>query len=226
MVLPGSGVIWQNRGTSFNLADGAHNCLMPGRRPFHTIQPALARLTDGRVMAYGTMGGEGQPQTQAMIFTRHVFYGQDLQTAVTAPRWLLGRTWGVETTKLRIENRFDGSVLEALKVAGHDVEEVGPFEEFMGHAGALVRHGHGQDRLRPRRVDDPLGRRLSHSPQRAHHRDHRRTCAGAHRTGGPRLNSSNLTAPERESVRSTYQLVTTPVPVCRAWKTTKSLSAT
>ena len=143
VVLPETGVTWQNRGTSFNLAGGAHNCLMPGRRPFHTIQPALARLTDGRVMAYGTMGGEGQPQTQAMIFTRHVFYGQDLQTAVTAPRWLLGRTWGVETTKLRIENRFDGSVLEALKVAGHDVEEVGPFEEFMGHAGALVRHPSG-----------------------------------------------------------------------------------
>ena len=91
-------------------------------------------------MAYGTMGGEGQPQTQAMIFTRHVLYGQDLQTAVTAPRWLLGRTWGAEKTNLRIENRFPGAVLEKLKAAGHDVEVVGPFEEFMGHAGALVHH--------------------------------------------------------------------------------------
>jgi gamma-glutamyltranspeptidase/glutathione hydrolase len=143
VVLPQTGVTWQNRGTSFNLNDGAHNCLMPARRPFHTIQPALARLADGRVMAYGTMGGEGQPQTQAMIYARHVLYGQDLQEAVTAPRWLLGRTWGAETTNLRIENRFDAAVLEALKAASHDVEIVGPFEEFMGHAGALVHHPSG-----------------------------------------------------------------------------------
>ena len=143
LVLPETGITWQNRGTSFNLNAGAHNGLMPGRRPFHTIQPALARLADGRVMAYGTMGGEGQPQTQAMIFTRHVLYGQDLQAAVTAPRWLLGRTWGAETTNLRIEDRFDPAVIQALEAVGHDVEVVGPFEEFMGHAGAVIHHPSG-----------------------------------------------------------------------------------
>ena len=140
VVLPETGIIWQNRGTSFNLNDGTLNCLLPNRRPFHTIQPALARLADGRSIAYGTMGGEGQPQTQATVFTRHVFYGQDLQSAVTAPRWLLGRTWGAETTNLRIEDRFEPQVIETLRNAGHDVEVVGPFEEFMGHAGALVHH--------------------------------------------------------------------------------------
>ena len=46
----------------------------PGRLPFHTLNPALAVLRDGRVMAYGTMGGDGQPQTQAALFTRHVLY--------------------------------------------------------------------------------------------------------------------------------------------------------
>jgi gamma-glutamyltranspeptidase len=140
VVLPETGIIWQNRGTSFNLEVDGHNCLMPGRRPFHTIQPALAKLSDGRTMVYGTMGGEGQPQTQAMIYSRYVMHGQDLQQAVTAPRWLLGRTWGAETTNLRIEDRFDNKVLSALQAAGHDVEVVGPFEEFMGHAGALVHH--------------------------------------------------------------------------------------
>ncbi len=140
LVLPKSGVTWQNRGTSFNLKEGAHNCLIPGRRPFHTIQPALAHLDDGRVMVWGTMGGEGQPQTQAMLFTRHVLFGQDLQDAVTAPRWLLGRTWGAETTSLRIENRFDAEVIEALRAAGHPIEVLGPYEEVMGHAGAIVRH--------------------------------------------------------------------------------------
>ena len=143
VVLPNSGIAWQNRGTSFSLDPKATNPLTPGRKPFHTIQPALAKLKDGRVMPYGTMGGEGQPQTQAMVFTRYARFGQSLQHAVTAPRWLLGRTWGSVTTNLRLENRFDPVVIEALRKAGHDIEVIGAFDEVMGHAGALVWHPNG-----------------------------------------------------------------------------------
>ncbi|MEQ1696796.1 MAG: gamma-glutamyltransferase family protein [Hyphomicrobiaceae bacterium] len=143
VVLPSTGIVWQNRGTSFGLDPAHTNALLPLRRPFHTIQPAMAFFADGRVMPYGTMGGEGQPQTQAAVYTRYADYGQDLQAAVTAPRWLLGRTWGSETTNLRIESRFAPDVIAALKAAGHDVEVVGPFEEAMGHAGALVGHASG-----------------------------------------------------------------------------------
>jgi gamma-glutamyltranspeptidase/glutathione hydrolase len=89
------------------------------------------------------MGGEGQPQTQAAIYTRHVNFAQALQAAVTAPRWLLGRTWGDDRTNLRIENRFDRAVIDALIAAGHDVELTAEFDEVMGHAGALVRHPSG-----------------------------------------------------------------------------------
>ena len=143
VVLPTTGVTWQNRGTSFSLDQHHHNYLAPHRRPFHTIQPALAQLSDGRVLSYGTMGGEGQPQTQAMLFTRYALNNMPLQSAITAPRWLLGRTWGSEATNLRIENRFDESVIRALIERGHDVEVVGAFEEIMGHAGALVRNADG-----------------------------------------------------------------------------------
>ena len=143
VVLDETGITWQNRGTSFSLDPGHHNHLTSGRRPFHTILPALARLGDGRVMSYGTMGGEGQPQTQAMIFARHILHGQGLQAAVTAPRWLLGRTWGAATTSLRFENRFDDAVMDALRTKGHAPEVVGAFDEVMGHAGALVHHPDG-----------------------------------------------------------------------------------
>ncbi len=143
VVLPDSGIIWQNRGTSFSLDATHHNSLQPRRRPFHTIQPAFAELDDGRLMPYGTMGGEGQPQTQAMLFSRYVMGGVGLQQAITAPRWLLGRTWGSEQTNLRIENRFDPAVFDALREAGHDLEVIGDFDEVMGHAGALVRHPSG-----------------------------------------------------------------------------------
>lgn len=143
VVLPETGITWQNRGASFALDPAALNPLQPGRKPFHTLNPALARFDDGRVMSYGTMGGEGQPQTQAAVFSRHVRFGQTVQAAITAPRWLLGRTWGSDSTNLKIESRFPQAVIDALRGAGHDVEVVAPFSDLMGHAGALVRRPDG-----------------------------------------------------------------------------------
>jgi len=95
------------------------NELAPGVLPLHTLNPAMARLVDGRVLAYGTMGDERQPQTQAAIFTRHVMFGQDMQEAVTAPRWLPGRIRGDDSTNLKLESRFDAALVEALRSAGH-----------------------------------------------------------------------------------------------------------
>ncbi len=139
---PETGINLQNRGAGFSLAPGP-NQLAPGKRPFHTLNPALARLSDGRVMAYGTMGGEGQPQTQAALFTRHVQFGMPLQAAITAPRWLLGRTWGAASTTLKLEDRFDPALVSALDAAGHATETIAPFSDLAGHAGAVVRHPGG-----------------------------------------------------------------------------------
>jgi gamma-glutamyltranspeptidase/glutathione hydrolase len=143
-VLPRTGVLMQNRGASFSLRAGALNLLAPGRVPFHTLNPALALLKDGRVMAYGTMGGDGQPQTQAAVFTRHILFREPLAEAIDRPRWLLGRTWGAAKTALRLESRFDGDVVEALAAAGHDVDVLSEaYSDTMGHAGAVVLHPDG-----------------------------------------------------------------------------------
>jgi gamma-glutamyltranspeptidase/glutathione hydrolase len=143
-VLPATGVLLQNRGASFSLDRGALNALAPGRLPFHTLNPALAVLGDGRVIAYGAMGGDGQPQTQAMIFARHVLHRQPLDRAIDAPRWLLGRTWGSTVTNLRMESRFDGNLVDRLLSAGHDVEVLSDaYSDTMGHAGAVVLHSNG-----------------------------------------------------------------------------------
>jgi gamma-glutamyltranspeptidase/glutathione hydrolase len=139
LVLPQTGVTWQNRGSSFRLAESGWNALKPGRKPFHTLNPALAVFDDGRVMAYGTMGGEGQPQTQAALFSRYARFGVDLQEAISAPRWLLGRTWGDQSTTLKLEDGFAEGLYTQLAEAGHDVERVGPLTATMGHAGAVVR---------------------------------------------------------------------------------------
>jgi gamma-glutamyltranspeptidase len=143
-VLPATGVLMQNRGASFSLAAGALNPLAPGRLPFHTLNPALAVLKDGRVMAYGAMGGDGQPQTQGAVFTRHVQFGEPLLDAIDRPRWVLGRTWGAPRTALRMEQRFDGNLVDQLASAGHDVELLDePYSDIMGHAGAALLHQDG-----------------------------------------------------------------------------------
>jgi len=143
-VLPGTGIVMQNRGASFSLDPKALNTLAPGRRPFHTLNPALAVLRDGRIIAYGTMGGDGQPQSQAAVFTRHVTFGQPLDKALDAPRWLLGRTWGSAHTNLRMESRFDGSLIDRLMSAGHDIAVLDEaYSDTMGHSGAVVLHPDG-----------------------------------------------------------------------------------
>ena len=78
----------------------------------------MALFDDGRRMVYGTMGGEGQPQTQSAIFSRYAMFGQKLQAAVTAPRWLLGKTWGEETMTLKLESRFDPALIARCAMPG------------------------------------------------------------------------------------------------------------
>jgi gamma-glutamyltranspeptidase len=143
IVLNGSGVNWQNRGCSFSLDPQSRNPLMPGRKPFHTLNPALARFDDGRTMVYGNMGGDGQPQSQSAVFTRIGLLGMNPQAAIDAPRWLLGRTWGQSSDTLKLEARFPLETIMQLREQGHEVEVMRSYDETMGHAGAIVRHTNG-----------------------------------------------------------------------------------
>jgi gamma-glutamyltranspeptidase/glutathione hydrolase len=151
-VLPRTGLLMQNRGVALSLDPKALNPLEPGRRPFHTLNPPLALFKDGRIMSYGAMGGDGQPQFQAQIFTRHVRFGQSLRQAVDSPRFLLGRTWGKTRIDLTLENRFDETLLRALDQAGHPVNLIDQaYDEALGHAGALMRRPDGSVEA----ADDP-----------------------------------------------------------------------
>ncbi|MBE0622742.1 MAG: gamma-glutamyltransferase [Burkholderiales bacterium] len=143
VVLRDSGIVWQNRGCSFSLDEHALNALRPLRKPFHTLNPALALFDDGRSMVYGNMGGDGQPQSQSAVFTRYACFGMNPQEAVDAPRWLLGRTWGQSSDTLKLESRFPAEVVDLLRRYGHEVELLQAWDETMGHAGAIVRHANG-----------------------------------------------------------------------------------
>ena len=94
-----------------------------GRKPFHTLNPALALFDDGRTMVYGTMGGEGQPQTQAALFSRYAMFGQGLQAgdhrAALAARQDLGRGQRLAETREALRRR---AVSTRCAPRGHDVE--------------------------------------------------------------------------------------------------------
>jgi len=138
--LPRTGILWQNRGASFSLDPASLNPLAPGRKPPHTLNPPLARFDDGRVMVYGSMGGDAQPQFQSAVFTRAIHFGMELGEAVAAPRWRFGRTWGAETPGVTLEDRFDPDLVQALERAGHLVDVLPEaYSDSMGHAGALLR---------------------------------------------------------------------------------------
>jgi len=143
-----TGVLLQNRGSFFSLDPSHVNRLEPRKRTFHTLIPAMLLKGDRLFLVYGTMGGEGQPQTQSALVTRIVDFGFGVQEAIEAPRWLYGRTWGRESTDLLLEDRIPSSVAEDLKRRGHPVRVVGAWDDNMGHAQAIlidpetgVRHG-------------------------------------------------------------------------------------
>lgn len=140
VVLPRTGVLMQNRGMAFSLDPRSIRALAPGRKPFHTLNPALALFDDGRVMPYGTMGGDSQSQFLAQLFSRYRL-GMGLADAIDAPRFRLGQAPADDGVVLRLEPRFDDGVVRALSRAGHQlVISDAPWSDDFGHSGALVRH--------------------------------------------------------------------------------------
>lgn len=111
-----SGILLQNRASGFVLDETHPNVVAPGKRPMHTIAPAMA-FRDGRpILSFGVIGGDFQPTGQAMILAAILDFGLDPQAAIDLPRGFA--TEGV----LRLEATMPASVREALARRGHRVE--------------------------------------------------------------------------------------------------------
>ncbi len=110
------GVLFHNRGAGFNLIPGHPNELGPGKRPLHTIIPAMLREGGRVVMPFGVMGGQYQP-TGHLRFVSNLFdYGMDLQQAIDGPR-----SFAIDGV-LRLERGYGEEVAEALSALGHKLE--------------------------------------------------------------------------------------------------------
>lgn len=133
-----SGVLLHNRGSVFTLDDDHVNRLEPGKRTMHTLMPGMMLRDGAPLMVYGTMGGDGQPQTNTSLVTRVVDFQHDIQSAIEAPRALYGQFWGERTNDLWLETRFPQTTLEGLRRIGQPVRPVGEWADVMGHAQGIV----------------------------------------------------------------------------------------
>jgi len=137
-MVPGTGITLHNRGALFELDTSHPNVIAPGKRPFHTLSPAMALNTDGSLaIAFGTPGGDGQPQTLVQILNNVLRQGMTPQQAVEAARWRV-----FAGTRLGVEPGIDSTTRAALERRGHVVRLQEPSAEF-GGAQMIVIHSSG-----------------------------------------------------------------------------------
>jgi gamma-glutamyltranspeptidase/glutathione hydrolase len=129
LVVPGTGICLQNRGACFTLEPGHPNALAGGRRPYHTIIPAMA-LRDGRLwLSFGVMGGYMQPQGHLQVLVNMVDYGLGPQEALDAPRFRVDERGGAAVA---IERGVPAATRRALAAMGHDVRAKTTFDPIFG----------------------------------------------------------------------------------------------
>lgn len=121
LVPEGCGFTLQNRGNNFSLSAGHPNCLAPGKRPFHTIIPAMATNaeTEDLLCSFGVMGGFMQPQGHVQVLLNMVQFGMNPQQALDAPRFYLEYVNKDEKWHLYLEDGFPDDTAEDLKARGH-----------------------------------------------------------------------------------------------------------
>jgi gamma-glutamyltranspeptidase/glutathione hydrolase len=130
----------QNRGSQFALERKHANAYAPGKRPFHTIIPAFARLGDDALLAFGVMGAAMQPQGHVQVLTNMVDFGFGLQGAGDAPR--VRHEGSTEPTgvpplahggTVHLEPGFAADTIEGLRGRGHRIEPMQDRAAFGGY---------------------------------------------------------------------------------------------
>ena len=146
-MVPGTGILLQNRGSSFSLDSSHVNVIAPGKRPYHTLSPALVLDSVGKpYFALATPGGDGQTQTLVQVLYNITLFGMHPQAAVEAPRWR-----SHEDLTLALEPGIDETVQRELARRGHSVVFHPPSEEYGGAQVVLI---HPQSKARITGADE------------------------------------------------------------------------
>ncbi len=148
VVVPGTGIALQNRGSGFSLKPGHANIVAPRKRPFHTIIPGFLTKGGQPLMSFGVMGGSMQAQGHMQVVSRMVDYHQNPQAAADAPRWRVDS--GV---KVGIEHGVPAETIAALQARGHDMPQADRWSTDFGRAQLIYKMEDGYFAASERRTD-------------------------------------------------------------------------
>ncbi|MFC1942301.1 gamma-glutamyltransferase [Chloroflexota bacterium] len=136
IVVGGTGICLQNRGSLFSLEAGHPNCIEPHKRPYHTIIPAMA-FKDGKLfLTFGVMGGFMQPQGHIQVLLNIIDFSMDMQTALDAPRFRY-----IQGNESAFEAGISPDVLRELVNRGHIIAELDdPYSQEFGGGQTIMIH--------------------------------------------------------------------------------------
>ena len=156
MTPPGLGFILQNRGELFTLEPGHSNEYQPGKRPFHTIIPAMVTRNNKPWLSFGVMGGATQPQMHAQIIVNLIDFGMNLQEAGDAPRFIHSGSSSPTGALMKdggsisLERGFSLSTERELLERGHKLENIlgiyGGYQAIMYDADKQIYYGASESR--------------------------------------------------------------------------------
>lgn len=133
---PQTGVLFQNRGTSFALDPALPNVFAPNKRPRHTLMPVMV-LRDGELAwVPSTMGGSAQPQIHAQLLLRSLG-GAAPQEATHAPRWIVDEIGGDGKLTVTLEEDVPETARDAIVAAGFELNIVPRYSEDLGHSNLI-----------------------------------------------------------------------------------------
>ena len=140
IVPAGCGFTLQDRGAGFTLEAGHPNVVAGGKRPYHTIIPAMSTRADGSLHAcFGVMGGWNQPQGQVQVLSRLVDQGLDPQAALDAPRFSIYED--PPDGPVLVEPALGAAQLARLAALGHPLQEARGMDRLwaVGRGQVIVR---------------------------------------------------------------------------------------
>lgn len=133
---PETGILFQNRGTSFSLDPESPNAFAPGKRPSHTLMPVMVLRGDEPFIVPATMGGSAQPQIHAQLLLRQLA-GATPHEATHAPRWMVAEAKAGKPVRVLAESDVPAAAMESIRAAGFEVEVVPPYTEDLGHSNVI-----------------------------------------------------------------------------------------
>ncbi|HEX9495017.1 MAG TPA: gamma-glutamyltransferase [Candidatus Limnocylindria bacterium] len=137
-IVPGTGILLNNRLSGFSLDARSPNVLAPGKRPVHTLNTVIVLDGTAPRFVYGTPGRHAQVQTNFQIGVGLIDHGLGVQEVIEAPRWYhgSGRT-------LQLESRYPEQVRKGLSAKGHDLQLLGEWAEVTGGVQAIAIDANG-----------------------------------------------------------------------------------